>query len=165
MSQVTLSSKTTYNRGITLVEVIVGSTIVSIVVAMVLFSLNTLFQNKERLLDQNKALYLAESGIETVRFLRDEDWTNISALSVDTTYYLAVSTTTVAISGTPEVVDGFNREFVLRSVYRDAISDDLMSSTDPGTYIDTDSYWLEFYVGNSNGTSTLSALVTNLFKS
>lgn len=163
MNQGPLSTKAPANRGVTLVEVIFGASIISMVVAVLLFSLNIMIQHKERLLQQSIALYKAEEGVELVRFLRDDDWTNISTLSTDTTYYLSVSTTTITTTGTPEVEGDYLREFVLRDVYRDLTSDDIVASTTGSSYVDTDARWIEVSVGYQDGTTTLATLVTNLF--
>ena len=125
-------------------------------------SVNTFVDARRALLNDTKSLYLAEEGYETLRALRDDDWNTLDALIIGTTYYLDVATTTIAVSGTPEVIDGeFYRSFVFNDVYRDA-DDDVTASTTPGATVDPEILEVTVSVFGPSGTSSLTALLTNL---
>ena len=63
---------------------------------------------------------LLEEGAEVVRFLRDTAWSNISGLTIGTTYYPTWTGTTWTLSTTPVQVDNlFTRTVVFSNAYRD----------------------------------------------
>ena len=152
------------NRGISVIEVLIGLSLFAIIFVFIYETLTLFFVNHNRLLEQTQAVYLAEAGQEYVRYLRDADWTTLTDdLSVGTTYYLSVSTTTIATTTSPEVIDGkFTRSFVLWPGYRDA-DDDLVASTTPGATPDSGSYQVTTQVSwGTNGSVHLESLLTNL---
>lgn len=151
--------------GITLVEVVVGISIIAAAVVAIGFSVNAYVDARAVLLTDVKATYLAEEGYEIVRALRDDDWNTIDALALDTLLYLDVSTTTIAIGGSPEVIDtDFTRSFVLRELYRNG-SNDITSSTTAGATVDDEGREIEVYVNGPNGTTSFQAIFTNLHAS
>lgn len=149
--------------GVTLVEVVIGISIIAIAVVAIGYSVTQYVEARAALLNDAKGAYLAEEGYEIIRAIRDTDWNTIEALTIGTTYYLDVSTTTIAITNTPEIIDTtFNRSFVVQHVYRNA-SDDIVISTTPGATVDDGSREVEITVGGPNGTSTFEAIITNVF--
>ncbi len=146
--------------GVSLVEVLVAIAIISIILVAVGFSVTAFVSAREKLLNDTKSLYLAEEGYEILRVIRDDDWNTLDALTREATYYLDVSTTTLAVSTTPEVIDGeFYRSFVLNVAYRNN-NDDFVETG--GTLPDAGTVHVEMSVFGPNGTTTLSALLTNL---
>lgn len=149
-------------KGTTLVEVLVGVSIVAIVSVFVGVTVYQFSVVRNNILDDTSKLYLAEEAYETIRFLRDADWSNISGLTNDTSYYLQVSTTTVAIGGSPELISGkFNRSFLVQPVYRNG-SGNIVASTTSGASIDADAKHLFIYVGDNKSTTTMQAILVNL---
>lgn len=150
-------------QGITLIEVIVAVGIVAVAIVAIGFSVNAFVEARTALLHNTKALYLVEEGYEILRALRDDDWNTLDALSLDSPHYFDVSTTTLAVSGTPEVIDGiYYRSFEFTAVYRDG-NDDVTASTTPGATVDNDIREVEISVFGPNGTSSLTALISNLY--
>lgn len=148
--------------GVTLIEVLIGISILTVALLALGFSINAYVDARTALLNETKATYLAEEGYETIRAIRDTNWNTIDALSIGTTYYFELSTTTLAIGATPEVIDGsFRRSFVVRSVYRNA-SDDIVASTTAGASIDDGSREVQVFVAGPTGTTSLSAILTNI---
>lgn len=148
-----------YQAGITLIEMLVALGILAVMLVAIGFSVTAYVNARSELVDETKATYLAEEGYELLRAIRDNNWNSISGLSSGTTYYLAVSTTTLAIGTTPEIIDGrFRRSFVVRTVLRNA-SGDIVSS---GSTIDLGSKQIDISVAGPTGTTTLSAVLTNL---
>lgn len=76
-----------YISGFSLIEVIIGLGIITVVLTSIILSLQ--FFIKASLLNTEKvqASFLLEEGIEIPRFLRDDSWSNITGLTVDTSYY------------------------------------------------------------------------------
>lgn len=152
----------TTQRGVTAVEIVIGVAILGLMVVAAVLTLALFVRSATDAKERTIALYQAEAGLEYLRHIRSEAWTNISGLSVDTQYYFDVSTTTLATSGTPEVIDGYyNRSFYLTDLYRDG-NDDITPSTTPGATIDTDSFYMTVAVDFGSSTVSLSGILTNL---
>jgi type II secretory pathway pseudopilin PulG len=143
-------------RGITAIEVVIG---VAIAALILIFVSNTiaLFINAGRTAsERTKALYLVEDGLELVRFVRDERWSNISSLSTNSTHYLNVTPTTITTTVTPEYIDGYRRSFRIQNVYRNSTTDDIVASTTSGSVVDTGSKYVTMTVEWGNPTTSLS---------
>lgn len=150
--------------GITLIEVVIAMSVITAILTVVGLSIQTYVEARSHLLVNTQQIYLIEEGFEVVRALRDDDWDTIGSLTLDTPHYLAIATTTIAISGTPEMVDGiFSREIIARSVYRNG-SDDIVASTTPGATVDTNLREIEVRVGGPTGTSSMQMILANLFE-
>lgn len=152
-----------YNRGVTVVEVLIGTTIILVVLVGITSAITQIVQARGSINSDLKVLYLAESGHEYLRYLRDDDWSNIDGLTPDTYYYFDISTTSIAITTTPEVIAGeYTRRFHVRELYRDGSDDIVASTTGLGT-VDPEGYEIWVDVGSSSGTTTLKGILTNLF--
>lgn len=145
-----------------MVEVLVGVSILAGIAVSVGLAVSTYTDFRNQLLTEAKTTYLAEEGYEILRAIRDDDWNTLDALSVDTTYYLDVTPTTLGVTATPEVIDSdYTREFVLRNLYRNG-SDDVVESTAPGASIDADSRIVEVTVTGPDGDITLTSILSNV---
>lgn len=111
--------------GFGLVEIVIASAIISVSV----FSLSAVSVLGSRLqsasLEKVRANFLAEEGLEAMRFLRDKSWDiNLSSLSQDTNYYVNFSTSTLqwSINSTfISYVDSlFDRKVTVENVSRDS---------------------------------------------
>lgn len=150
------------DRGISLVEVLVGVSLIGVVGIFVGVTVTQFAQIRNNILTDTNKVYLTEEGYEIIRLLRDENWTNINSLSLNTPYYLQVSTTTLAIGGSSELIDGrYNRSFLVQSIYRNG-SGNIVASTTAGATVDADARELSVYVGDSNGTNTIKGILVNL---
>jgi len=125
------------NSGLTLVEVLIATSII-LVFLVALLSVHSLYL-RVALSNGNAiaAAYLAEEGIEAVRFLRDSSWdTNIAPLVLGTNYGVLWNGTTWATSTTNTWIDtGFARTVTFSAVYRDTNRDIVSSggTLDPNT--------------------------------
>lgn len=150
------------SKGVTLVEVVIGTALLGSVLVAVALTLTVFMQSAQTAKDKLEALYLAEAGIVLAQHLRSEDWANINDQTVDTDLYLSVSTSSVAFSVTPEVLQNeYTRTLILRELYRND-SGDIVSSTTVGANVDSDSRLLQVTVGNGLATSSLEAILTNV---
>jgi len=136
------------NKGLTLVEVVIASAII-LAAVVGLLSVHSLYLKVALANAQTvKAAYLAEEGLEEIRFLRDSSWSiNIANLTSTTTY-----------------IDGFQRTITLDAVYRDS-SDDIVSA--PGT-LDANTKLVSASVswpkGGATTTKTISTYLTNIYE-
>lgn len=152
-------------RGFGLVEVLVGAAIISGVLISLLGVAGNFVRVSHATVKATQAAYLLEEGMEAVRLIRDEGWTeNIVPLTVGTLYYLEWSGTSwVATTSPVSIDDMFERSFVLENVYRDG-NDDIAGS---GT-IDSNTRALTVTVswrgtGQATTSKSLSTYITNFF--
>ena len=131
--------KTVHNQGLSIVEVLLGLSLFAIIFLFIYQTLTLFFLEHARVIEHTQAVYLAEAGQESLRYLRDEDWNTLADLTPGTTYYLSVSTTTIATSSSPELINNkYSRSFTLWPAYRNS-DDDLVASTTPGATADAGS--------------------------
>ncbi len=108
-----------------------------------LYALASVFLLAERAAELSRekiqAVFLAEEGLEVLRYLRDSGWgSNIAPLLTATDYYLnfnaATSQWTITVTA-PAAIDGiFSRSFRIENVLRDSGDNIAISGTnDPGT--------------------------------
>lgn len=115
-------------RGFGILEIIISLSIIS----FTLFSLVGVFILASRLEAQTgnkvRANFLAEEGVEVLRFLRDQSWSgNLSSLSPVSTYYLSFFATSSAWS-VGVVPQGLADNLFLRSVTVESVSRDPATS-------------------------------------
>jgi hypothetical protein len=109
-----------------------------------------------------QAAYLAEEGVEVMRYLRDASWTqNIAPLSLNTPYGLAMSNAWVTNS-TSTWIGGFNRIVTLASVERDAESDIVASGGTIDPNIKLVSVSVSWPQHGATTTKTVATYLTNL---
>lgn len=151
-------------KGFGLVESIVATSIVAIFI-VVLSSINTLYIKTASNQSSNiEAAFLAEEGIEAMRFARDESWTSkIAPLTSGVNYYLAFTGTTWQATTTPVNIGIFDRRIIINNVSRDS-SDNIVSS---GGTLDANTKKITSKVSwvnrGATSTETVSTYLTNLF--
>lgn len=134
------------SRGMTLVEVVIAAAIISASVLALLLVHSLYIKTALANTSQVKAIFLAEEGVEDIRFLRDSSWSaNIANLSATTT-----------------TIDSFTRTVTLSDAYRDSNSDIVASGTpDSNTKLITSS--VSWWNGTATSTKSISAYITNLY--
>lgn len=148
-------------KGITLVEVVLGIAMISGVLVTVALTLTVFMQSADLALERTSALYLAEEGIAVMQYLRSDDWDTISAQSVGTPFYLTLATSTIGLSGSPEVIAGtYTRRITLNNLYRNS-SGDIVGSGDAGASVDADARYVLVEVATTDATTSLEAILTN----
>ncbi len=159
-------NKSDFSRGVSLVEVLIGASIITIALVVIVNIYASLVSISIRNTPRIQATLLAEEGIEAVKIMRDGDWTsNIGTLSNSTNYHLYWNGTSWISTTTSFLIDDvFDRNFTISDVYRD--SNFNITNTGGGTF-DAGSKKVTVTVSwaNSNGTSTtfLSGYVFNTF--
>ena len=146
------------DNGLTLVEVLVATSIV-LVFLLALFEVSNLYLRTVFLNTGSvKATFLAEEGLEAIRFLRDSSWDeNIVPLSNGTDYGLVLESNLWQATTTNIFIDGiFERIMNLSEVYRDA-SDDIVSS---GGTLDSDTRLVTVTVSWKTSQATTTRLIS-----
>jgi Tfp pilus assembly protein PilV len=156
----------TKQGGLSLVEVLFGSSIILIFVVALVGVHNFYIKVSAQSADTSKALLLAEESIEGVKFLRDSSWTNnIASLGFDPTYYLTYSTTTNTwqLSTAYSLIDGrFDRSIKVQVVRRDS-SGRIVSSggiADPNSRLITTS--VSWRGRGATTTKSIATYITNI---
>lgn len=126
-----------YKKGLGLIEIIVGTAIISLSLAGLVTAFNVFVRTG--LLNTNKiqAVYIMEEGVEALRFLRDTGWSsNINNLSKGVKYNLLFDGSEWDTTETKILIDNkFERTITLADIYRRDLDDDIVevSSVDPKT--------------------------------
>ncbi len=158
-------NKKKYNTGVSLIEVVIATSII-VAAFLTLLSVYNVYLSRTKTNIQNlKSVYLAEEGVEGVKFLRDQSWdTNIATLTTNTPYYLEFNTGMWKSTATNTFIDQlYERKFVLQNVNRDA-TDDITST---GGTLDPDTKLLILSVSwsykGATTTKSISTYITNIF--
>jgi type II secretory pathway pseudopilin PulG len=151
------------SKGVSIVEVLFGVSLFALITIFTTQTIALFLDNADRAQEEMHAVYLAEEGLEVVRYLRDDDWNTLADLTVDTPYYLAITASTLATTTVPETIGGtYSRSFVLREVYRDS-DDDIVASTTAGAVVDTESKMVRMQVTWGSESVSLQTILTNIF--
>ncbi len=120
----TPATKKNTQSGFTLVEILVACTIVTLTTFALLAAASKGVEVSNQALRQTQASFLAEEGAEAVKIIRDTNWSSISGLTTNTTYYLSFnigSNTWSLTTVPPSLIDGvFTRTVVSNAVNRDS---------------------------------------------
>lgn len=98
-----------YRKGVNLVEIIMATTVFSIVVFAFITAISYGLESIVFAGDRFKATFLAEEGLEAVRNIKDSDFANLNA----GTYGIDTAGTEWALNGSSDSVGEFSREVVL----------------------------------------------------
>lgn len=159
-----MSRRIINSKGFSIIEALIGAAIVS---SSILYIANS-YSNMVALSSTNtarvQATFLLDEGVEAVKTMRGESWSqNIATLTASTTYYLVWSANKWKATTTPQVVDEvFTRTLVFSPVYRDGN----FNISDSGT-LDAGSKKVDISVGWSDkGTpvaKNMSMYIFNIF--
>jgi Tfp pilus assembly protein PilV len=150
-------------KGFMMVEILIAVSVIAVSVLAVMGVAHNSIRVARQSSHATQAGFLLEEGAESVRILRDNAWTNISALTPSTNYYPTFSGGTWTLSTTPNTVGIFTRTVNISTVKRDNTTNDISSSgtDDPDTMLVVVTVsWLE---GGTTVTKTLSFYVMNIF--
>lgn len=111
-----------------------------------------------------QASFLAEEGVEAVKFMRDSSWTtNIAPLSTAIYYTLIFDGTTWGVTTTPYLIDNqFDRRVSVTDVFRD-ISGDIASGGTPDLNTKQVLVEVSWLKDNSTTTRKITTYVSNIF--
>jgi len=146
------------------VEVLIAASIITVaILATMTVAQKSIFISRQAF-HATQAGFLLEEGAEAVRIFRDNNWTNISSLTIGANYYPAFSAGTWTLSATPNAVDIFTRAVSIANVNRDNTTKDIVNTggtLDDGTKLITITVsWLE---GGVIVTKTLQFYIMDIF--
>ncbi|MES2213963.1 MAG: prepilin-type N-terminal cleavage/methylation domain-containing protein [Patescibacteria group bacterium] len=152
-----------FNKGFTLVEMIIATAIILGFVLVLVGVVNTYIKSSLRNVPATTAAYLAEEGIEAVKYMRQVSWSGQIATLSSEPYYLAWQSGSWTVTTTPSTIDSvYTRTVTVSSVQRDSSSNIVSSggTVDPNTRQVTASVTWPYK--NATTTRSLSTYITNL---
>ncbi len=160
------SSFHTRRRGFGLVEVVVGTAIISITIVGMLAAFNLFLRASFAHTARAQATFFAEEGLEAARYLRDTGWANVAGLATGTPYYLTLTGSTWAASATATTsLGGFSRTVTFADVYRRTSDHDIVEMSSPDMKaVDTDVRRASVRVTGRGADVTMATYLTNIFK-
>jgi len=117
------------SKGIGLVEIIIVVAIIGIALASLAGVSNLALRLTTHLKKNTVALNLASESIEAARAVKDENWSTLAALVIDTPYHPIKSGSPLkwALAAGSETINDFSRSLTFSRVYRDS-NDDIIPS-------------------------------------
>ena len=162
-----LFKKTKLNKGFSLVEILIGSSIICLSLILIINLETGISKIGLGSLSRVKAGMLAEEGVVAVRNIRNSSWQNINVLNNDVPYRLYWdqsgnvwrATTSVAL-----IDNNFDRMITFSAVNRDAGTFDVVSSGGVVDY-DTRKFVVSVSWQDTSGTSTrsVSSYIYNIY--
>ena len=150
--------------GFSLVEIVLAAAIIATTLVSVVAIAGKSVQVSHQALDTYIAATLLEEGAESVRTLRDTNWSSISSLTTGTQYYPTFSNTTHSwsLTTTPTTVGIFTRSVTVGSVNRDGVYDIATTGTSDANarLVTITVSWPE---GSQTLSKTLSFYILNIF--
>ncbi len=157
-----------FKKGISVVEVIVASVVISLAVISISVIYGNLISLSARNTAKVQAAFLLDEGIDAIKTMRGESWSNIASTTEGVPYYFIWSTDRWKATTTPASIDGFfTRYFVVSSVNRDTTDFNILTSTstgvsDAGTKkVDITVSWSD---QGATSTRTTSMYIFNLYE-
>jgi len=130
------NKKNLIKKGFGIIEIIIAAAIISLALASLGFLGNFAIRIQTHLKQNQIATNLAVEAMEAAKAVRNESWTNFSALPIDTAYHPekgGVPLKWSLVAGV-ENINGFSRHIIFSQVLRDADFDIAENGTpDPNT--------------------------------
>ena len=155
---------TRFSRGISIIEIVVAAAIIATAVVGISGAWQLYIKVSNISAEYAQAANLTEEAGEALDIMRDMSWnSNISPLSLGTTYYLYWNGQSYTATTTPQIINStYLRTIVLSSINRDANYNIASSGTlDPNTKLATITVTIS---GNASTTlAQLQTLIHNVF--
>jgi len=159
----TPSSLVSTRSGFGLIEVVIGTAILASVLFGVSFFFHQAIVMSRETTHFVQANFLVEEGVEAVKLIRDESWSDIANLATGTDYFLEFNGVKWATTTVDTYVAGiFDRRFTVSDVSRDG-NDDIASvgAVDPNTKKIT--VTVAWNNGSATTSQSVETYITNLF--
>lgn len=150
--------------GVSSIEILIGVSIAATILISASFAIVTFINTSHTISEKTQALYLAEEGIELARYIRDNDWTDISGLTMGNTYYFELTTSSVDIGSTPETIGNFSRSVTFENVYRHTSTDEILASTSPSVAEDVNTKYITVTItgGSLSDSVSITSILTDI---
>ena len=145
-----------------MVEVLIVVSVITVSIIVALSVAQKSIYLARQSLSQAKVAFLLEEGAEAARIVRDNNWSNISSLTLGTDYYLVFSGGTWTLSVAPSTVGIFTRKVVFSPAYRD-VNQNLASSGTPDSQTVLVTVSVSWIDSGKNLSKTIQFYLTDLF--
>jgi len=153
-----------YTHGFGLIEILVASAVLSVVLVAVSGFYQTALNVSQTTGERITAAFLLEEGMEAVKIIRDDSWSDIANLATDTSLYYNWTGITWATTTTNTFIDGlYERSFVVEDVYRDANDDIVFSGGTLDASIKRITVSVAWSRKGATTTRSISSYIANLF--
>ncbi len=155
-----------FQRGFSLVEVVIGASLILLALTGLITAYVFYFRAGLQSTPALQTAFLLQEGAEAVTLLRDEAWSNLSALSPETPYFLFWNGSKWVATTSEVLIDGaFRRTVTLSRVYRRNSDKDIVASTSPDAKaIDAGTKQVIVRVTAPGIDRILTTYLTNLFE-
>lgn len=152
--------------GFSLVEVVIGVSLIMLSLVGLTGAYSFYLKVGLKNTDTLQASFILQEGVEAVTLMRDNAWSNLSALTSGSWYYLAWNGSTWVSTTTAQVIDStFTRTFKLDDAYRLDSGKDIVATTTAGAKtVDTNTKKLTVRVIATGVDKQLVTYLTNLFE-
>ena len=154
------------NKGISLVEVIIASAIISISMIYISNVYGNFLALSVENTDKVQAVFLLDEGVEAIKTMRSYAWSSVASSSASTTYYLTWQNARWQSTTTSSLIDNkFTRKYTVSNVYRDASTLNIVTNggvlNNDSKLVNVDVSWL-----NNGATSSkqISFYIFNLYE-
>ena len=160
-----MRNKVRYALGLALTEVVVVASIILVFVVALFgayaFYLRISFENLHRA----QATFIAEEGIESIKILRDQSWSEkIALIPFGETYRITWNEGLVELALGASYIDGmFDRTIVFEEVGRDSNGDIVEQGGTPDEGTRKLTVNISWFSRNATTTKSMSTYVTDLF--
>lgn len=154
------------NKGVSLIEVIIASSIIS----LFMISISSVYGNFLQLSLENtyktQAVFLLDEGVEAMKTIRGYSWVSIASSTVNTDYYIVWQDNKWQSTTTANIIDNiFVRKYTVDNVYRDPSNLNIVYT---GGVLDTNSRIINMDVSwnYKRGTTTkkISFYIFNIYE-
>lgn len=161
-----MKSKHFYKKGISLVEVIIASAVISLSMIYISNVYGNFLSLSIDNTDKVQAVFLLDEGVEAIKTMRGYSWASIASSTVGSTYYLTWQNSRWQSTTTANTIDSkFTRKYTVSNVYRDAATLNIVTS---GGVLNSDTKLINLDVSwIQNGTTTskqTSFYIFNLYE-
>lgn len=117
-----------YRKGISIIEIVISAAIITVAVTVTINVFQTFIELSRSNIQKTQAALLAEEAGEALQLIRDNGWAGISALAVDTDYYLYWDGSDYSLTTTAQNNNGYTRIIEFSSVERDDSTGNIVES-------------------------------------
>lgn len=154
-------------KGISVIEVLIASAVISLSIIYISNVYGGLVSVSTSNTAKVQATFLLDEGVQAIKTMRGEKWSNIASTTVGTTYYFYWNTDRWQATTSSSVIDGvFTRTFTTQTVKRDVST--LNIQTDGSGTVDTGTRKVDITVSwQDKGTTTTrstSMYIFNLYE-
>ncbi len=154
------------SRGFSLVEVLIACAIISLTSIALMSSISKGVELSNRALRQVQASNLTEEGVEAIKSIRDNNWSTISSLSLNTVYYLSfdsnINSWSLGLTPVGDIDGIFSRKVTFFEVNRDS-NDDIAPVGTLDTGIKKVNVDVSWSTQSGLNTKSLSFYLANIF--